>query len=173
MTLWLTGLSGAGKTTVARIVERELRARGELVEVLDGDLVRRVLAEDLGFSRKDRETNARRIAYVAGLLSRNGVTVIAAVISPYRSAREQARELIADRFVEVYVRASVQECARRDVKGLYRRAFAGELRHFTGVSDPYEEPDSPELVLDTEQQTPEQSAAQVLDYVDRRRGFTT
>lgn len=153
---------------MARLIERELRWRGELVEVLDGDIVRASLCDDLGFSRKDRETNARRIAFVADLLSRNGVTAIAAVISPYRRTREQARALIGDRFVEVHVRASVQECARRDVKGLYRRAFAGELRDFTGVSDPYEEPVSPEIVLETETETPAQSAARVLAYLDAR-----
>lgn len=169
VTIWLTGLSGAGKSTVARIVQRELSARGELVEVLDGDVVRARLSEDLGFSRKDRDTNIRRIAFVADLLSRNGVTAIAAVISPYRDTREEARASMADRFVEVYVKASVQECARRDVKGLYRRAFAGEIREFTGVSDPYEEPAGAEIVLDTEAETPEQSAARVLAYLDARR----
>jgi adenylylsulfate kinase len=127
-----------------------------------------VLCADLGFSRDDRETNARRIAFVADLLSRNGVTVIAAVISPYRHTRGQARDLLGERFVEVYVKASVEICARRDVKGLYRRAFAGELPHFTGVSDPYEEPHDPEIVLDTEAQTPEQSVAAVLTFLDAR-----
>jgi len=168
-TIWLTGLSGAGKSTVARIVQRDLSARGELVEVLDGDVVRARLSGDLGFSRTDRDTNVRRIAFVADLLSRNGVTAIAAVISPYRDTREEARALMPDRFVEVYVKASVQECARRDVKGLYRRAFAGEIEEFTGVSDPYEAPVGAEIVLDTEAQTPEQSAARVLAYLDARR----
>jgi adenylylsulfate kinase len=167
-TIWLTGLSGAGKSTVARLVAAELRARGKPVEVLDGDVVRRLLCADLGFSRSDRETNARRIAFVADLLSRNGVTAIAAVISPYRNTREQARDLLGGRFVEVYVKASVDVCARRDVKGLYRRAFAGELPQFTGVSDPYEEPRDPEIVLDTEAQTPQQSAATVLAFLDER-----
>ena len=164
-TVWLTGLSGAGKSTVARLVAAELRARGERVEVLDADPVRRLLCADLGFSREDRETNARRIAFVADLLSRNGVTAIAAVISPYRHARAHARDLLGERFVEVYVKASVEVCARRDPKGLYRRAFAGELTHFTGVSDPYEEPRDPEIVLDTERQTPQQSAAAVLAFL--------
>lgn len=167
-TIWLTGLSGSGKSTVARLVAAELRARGRPVEVLDGDVVRRLLCSDLGFSREDRETNARRIAFVADLLSRNGITVIAAVISPYRHTRAQARDLLAERFVEVHVKASVDVCARRDVKGLYRRAFAGELAQFTGVSDPYEEPRDPEIVLDTDAQTPEQSAAAVLAFLDRR-----
>ncbi len=169
VTIWLTGLSGAGKSTVARIVQRELSARGTQVEVLDGDVVRASLSEDLGFSRTDRDTNIRRVAFVADLLSRNGVTAIAAVISPYRDTRKEARALMADRFVEVYVKASVQECARRDVKDLYRRAFAGEIGEFTGVSDPYEEPVDAEIVLDTEAETPEQSAARVLAYLDARR----
>ena len=167
-TIWLTGLSGSGKSTVARLVAAELRARGRPVEVLDGDVVRRLLCADLGFTREDRETNARRIAFVADLLSRNGVTAIAAVISPYRHTRERVRDLLGERFVEVYVRASVEVCASRDVKGLYRRAFAGELPRFTGVSDPYEEPHDPEIVLDTEMQTPEQSAALVLAFLDER-----
>jgi adenylylsulfate kinase len=167
-TIWLTGLSGSGKSTVARLVAAELRARGSRVEVLDGDVVRRLLCADLGFTREDRETNVRRIAFVADLLSRNGVTAIAAVISPYRDARERVRGVLGERFVEVYVRASVEVCARRDVKGLYRRAFAGELPRFTGVSDPYEEPRDPEIVLDTETQTPEQSAATVLAFLDER-----
>ena len=164
--IWLTGLSAAGKSTVARLVAAELRARGEPVEVLDGDVVRQRLCADLGFSREDRETNARRIAFVADLLSRNGVTAIAAVISPYRHARDEARGVLGERFVEVYVKASVEVCASRDVKGLYRRAFAGELPQFTGVSDPYEAPRDPEIVLDTELQTPQQSAATVLAFLD-------
>ena len=165
-TIWLTGLSGAGKSTVARLLERELRARGRPVEVLDGDVVRRVLCADLGFSREDRETNVRRVAYVADLLSRNGVTAIVALISPYRATRDHARSLMPERFVEVHVKASVDVCARRDVKGLYERAFTGELQQFTGVSDPYEEPLHAEIVLDTEAQTPAQSAAAVLAYLD-------
>jgi len=171
-TIWLTGLSGAGKSTVARMLAAELRGRGERVEVLDGDVVRASLSEDLGFSREDRETQARRVAFVADLLSRNGVTVIVAVISPYRHTRDEARALLGDRFVEVYVRASVQVCARRDVKGLYRRAFAGELRAFTGVSDPYEEPLNAEVVLDTEAQTPEASVTCVLAHIDARSEAT-
>jgi adenylylsulfate kinase len=163
--IWLTGLSGSGKSTVAELVASQLRARGQLVEVLDGDVVRRVLSADLGFSRADRDTNVRRIAFVADLLSRNGVTAIVALISPYREAREQARRVMAGRFVEVYVKASVEVCVRRDVKGLYRRALAGELQQFTGVSDPYEEPLSPDVVLDTEAQEPEHSAATVLAYL--------
>jgi adenylylsulfate kinase len=167
-TVWFTGLSGAGKSTVARIVERELRARGERVEVLDGDVVRTNLSKGLGFSKEDRDTNIRRIAFVADLLSRNGVVAIAAAISPYRAVRDEARAMMDGRFVEVHVRASVEECARRDVKGLYERAFRGEIAEFTGVSDPYEEPLAPELVLDTERETAEQSAARVLAHLDAR-----
>jgi adenylylsulfate kinase len=165
-TLWFTGLSGAGKSTIADIVEQELRNRGEKIEVLDGDVVRTNLSKGLGFSKEDRDTNIRRIAFVADLLSRNGVGVITAAISPYRETRDEARALMGDRFVEVYVKASVEECARRDVKGLYEKAFAGEIKEFTGVSDPYEEPLSAEVVLDTENETPQESAAKVLAYVD-------
>jgi adenylyl-sulfate kinase len=170
MTLWFTGLSGAGKSTVAQLVEEELRERGHQVEVLDGDVVRQNLSKGLGFSKEDRDTNIRRIAFVADLLSRNGVIAITAAISPYREVRDEARELMGDRFVEIYVKASVTECARRDVKGLYEKAFAGEIKEFTGVSDPYEEPVDPELVLDTEAETPVESAARVLSLVDSRVG---
>ena len=172
LTLWFTGLSGAGKSTVAEIVERELRERGERVEVLDGDVVRQNLSKGLGFSREDRDTNIRRIAFVADLLSRNGVVAITAAISPYRDTRDGARALMGERFVEVYVKASVNACARRDVKGLYDKAFKGEIQEFTGVSDPYEEPLAPELVLETESETPEESAARVLALVDERTGVT-
>jgi len=170
MTLWFTGLSGAGKSTVAQLVEEELRERAHQVEVLDGDVVRQNLSKGLGFSKEDRDTNIRRIAFVADLLSRNGVIAITAAISPYREIRDEARELMGDRFVEIHVKASVTECARRDVKGLYEKAFAGEIKEFTGVSDPYEEPLDPELVLDTEMETPAESAARVLSLVDSRVG---
>jgi adenylyl-sulfate kinase len=170
MTLWFTGLSGAGKSTVAQLVEEELRGRGNLVEVLDGDVVRQNLSKGLGFSKEDRDTNIRRIAFVADLLSRNGVIAITAAISPYREIRDEARELMGERFVEIYVKASVTECARRDVKGLYEKAFAGEIKEFTGVSDPYEEPLDPDLVLDTEAEDPVESAARVLALVDSRVG---
>jgi adenylyl-sulfate kinase len=171
LTLWFTGLSGAGKTTVAEIVERELRERGLGVEVLDGDVVRQNLSKGLGFSKEDRDTNIRRIAFVADLLSRNGVIAITAAISPYREIRDEARALMGDRFVEIHVKASVEECARRDVKGLYEKAFAGEIKEFTGVSDPYEDPLAPELVLDTQVETPEESAQRVLSFVDSRVGM--
>jgi adenylylsulfate kinase len=160
-TLWLTGLSGAGKSTLAAAVGGELRRRGLPVEILDGDEVRQHLSKGLGFSREDRDTNIRRIGYVAKLLSRNGVAVIAAAISPYRAVREEVRREIG-RFVEVYVRASLAACIRRDTKGLYRRALAGEIAQFTGVSDPYEEPLAPELVVDTERESVAESAARVL-----------
>jgi adenylyl-sulfate kinase len=169
LTLWFTGLSGAGKSTVASLVERELRRRGTPVEVLDGDVVRQNLSKGLGFSREDRDTNIRRIAFVADLLSRNGVVAITAAISPYRSTRDEARALMDGRFVEIHVKASVAECARRDVKGLYAKALAGEIEEFTGVSDPYEEPLAPELELDTEAETPEESAARVVGLLAVRR----
>jgi adenylyl-sulfate kinase len=166
LTLWFTGLSGAGKSTVAEIVERELRERGHQVEVLDGDVVRQNLSKGLGFSKEDRDTNIRRIAFVADLLSRNGVVAITAAISPYRQTRDEARALMDGRFVEIHVRASVEECARRDVKGLYEKAFRGEIKEFTGVSDPYEDPVDPELVLETEQESPEESARRVVELVE-------
>jgi adenylyl-sulfate kinase len=167
-TVWLTGLSGAGKSTVARITADRLRDRGARVEVLDGDAVRRSLSPGLGFSRADRDSHIGRLAFVADLLSRNGVIVIVAAISPYRAARHEARRLMGARFVEVHVKASVATCSARDVKGLYAKALAGEISHFTGVSDPYEEPAAPELVLETEHERPEESAARVLVYLDAR-----
>jgi adenylylsulfate kinase len=168
-TLWFTGLSGAGKTTISEIVERELRDRGSRVEVLDGDVVRENLSKGLGFSKEDRDTNIRRIAFVADLLSRNGVPVITAAISPYRELRDEAREVMGDRFIEVFVKASVEVCAERDVKGLYEKAFKGEIKEFTGVSDPYEPPLSPELVLDTEHDSAEEDAAKVLAMLEERQ----
>jgi adenylylsulfate kinase len=167
-TLWFTGLSGAGKTTISQIVEKELRARGSKLEILDGDVVRENLSKGLGFSKEDRDTNVRRIAFVADLLSRNGVPVITAAISPYRAIRDEARELMGDRFIEVYIEASVDECARRDVKGLYAKAFAGEIKEFTGVSDPYEPPLNPEITLHTESEEPEESAKRLLAYLEER-----
>ena len=161
-TVWFTGLSGAGKSTLAAAVSEELRARGLRVEVLDGDEVRQNLSKGLGFSREDRDTNIRRIGYVAKLLTRNGVAVITAAISPYRTVRGEVRREIGA-FVEVYVKASLDACIRRDTKGLYRRAIAGEIPQFTGVSDPYEEPLEPELVVDTEREAVAHSAARVID----------
>jgi len=168
-TLWFTGLSGAGKTTISHIVETELRDRGSRVEVLDGDVVRENLSKGLGFSKEDRDTNIRRIAFVADLLSRNGVPVITAAISPYRELRDEARQLMGDRFIEVFVKASVEVCAERDVKGLYEKAFKGEIKEFTGVSDPYEPPLSAELTLDTEHESPEDSAAKIVSLLEERQ----
>jgi adenylylsulfate kinase len=168
-TLWFTGLSGAGKTTISEIVEKELHDRGSRVEVLDGDVVRENLSKGLGFSKEDRDTNIRRIAFVADLLSRNGVPVITAAISPYRELRDEARETMGDRFIEVFVKASVEVCAERDVKGLYEKAFKGEIKEFTGVSDPYEAPLNAELTLDTEHESAEDSAAKILSLLEERQ----
>lgn len=166
-TLWLTGLSGAGKTTISHILERELRRRGLRVERLDGDVVRQSLTRDLGFSREDRNRNIERVTFVAKLLTRNGVAVITAFISPYRAAREQSRREIGE-FIEVYVKCPLEECTRRDVKGLYKKALAGEIPCFTGISDPYEEPEDPEIVVETDRQTPDESAEVILRWLEER-----
>ena len=168
-TLWFTGLSGSGKSTITTHLVKELRKRGSKLEVLDGDVVRENLSKGLGFSKEDRDTNIRRIAFVANLLSRNEVPVITAAISPYREIRDEARQMMGDRFVEAYVKASVEVCEQRDVKGLYAKARSGEIKEFTGVSDPYEPPENPELVLDTEHQSAEESAAQILTYLEERQ----
>jgi adenylylsulfate kinase len=162
--IWFTGLSGAGKSTIAELVGRELEAEGALVEYLDGDVVRERLSKGLGFSKQDRDTNIERIGWVAARLARHGATVIVSAISPYAEARATARALVEEfaPFVEVHVATSVEECARRDVKGLYAKAFSGEVAGFTGVSDPYEAPESPELRLDTEGCTPDDCAREVL-----------
>ena len=164
-TLWFTGLSGAGKTTIADIVERELHERGRRVEVLDGDIVRTNLSKGLGFSREDRIINVLRIGFVANLLTRNGVGAIVSAISPYKEARDQVRRRVVD-FVEVFVDAPLEVCAERDVKGLYKKAFAGEIKEFTGVSDPYEPPAAPDLTLKTEEETPEESARRVVEKLE-------
>jgi adenylylsulfate kinase len=163
-TLWFTGLSGSGKSTIAHLVGPELDRRGCIVEYLDGDTVRTHLSKGLGFSKEDRDTNIERIGWVASRLTRQGGAVIAAAISPYEETRRKARELVEEfgPFVCVHVKASVEECARRDVNGLYAKAFAGEIKGFTGVDDPYEEPTSPEIVVDTEETTPEEAAAIVV-----------
>jgi adenylylsulfate kinase len=163
-TLWFTGLSGAGKSTIAHLVGPELDRRGLIVEYLDGDTVRTHLSKGLGFSKEDRDTNIERIGWVASRLTRQGAAVIVAAISPYEETRRKARTMVEEfgSFVEVYVQASVEECARRDVKGLYEKAFAGEITGFTGVDDPYEAPTSPELVVDTEAHDPEESAALIV-----------
>lgn len=164
-TVWFTGLSGAGKSTLTNRLEIILQERGHKVEVLDGDVVRTNLSKGLGFSKEDRDTNILRIAFVADLLTRNGVGVITAAISPYRDIRAQAREQIGN-FVEVYVRCSIEELTRRDVKGLYAKALRGEIANFTGVSDPYEEPLNPEVVVDSEHETVEESLAKIVDYLE-------
>ncbi|MCC7368485.1 MAG: adenylyl-sulfate kinase [Chloroflexi bacterium] len=165
-TIWFTGLSGAGKTTLGAAVAAALRERGQTVEVLDGDVVRTNLSKGLGFSREDRDTNIRRIGFVAKLLSRNDVVAVVAAISPYRATRDEVRADIG-RFVEVHLRCSLEELIRRDVKGLYERALRGEVTQFTGVSDPYEPPLNPELVLDTDQETVEASVERVLATLER------
>src|SRR5882724_3614788 len=160
-TLWLTGLSGAGKSTLARLVETELIARGHRVEVLDGDVIRTNLSKGLGFSKKDRDTNIRRIGFVCNLLARNQVVAIAAAISPYRDVRDEVRRDIGT-FVEVYVKCPIDVLAERDVKGLYKKALAGEIKNFTGVDDPYESPLAPEVLVETDSDSPEVSAAQII-----------
>jgi adenylyl-sulfate kinase len=170
VTLWLTGLPRSGKSTIASLVAGRLRAAGvERLEVLDGDIVREGLCRDLGFSRADRTENIRRITFVSKLLTRNGVAVIVAAISPYREDRELAREEIQS-FVEIWCKASVDACAARDYKGLYEKAMRGEIDNLTGVNDPYEEPEDADLVLDTETETPEQSADRLMDLLSAR-GF--
>ena len=161
-TLWFTGLSGAGKTTIAEIVEKELRERGRRVEVLDGDIVRTNLSKGLTFSREDRDTNILRIGFVANLLTRNGVGVIVSAISPFKEARDQVRRNVGEDFIEVFVDAPLEVCAERDVKGLYEKAFTGEIEHFTGVSDPYEPPAAPELHIKTNEEEPQESARRVI-----------
>ena len=166
--LWFTGLSGAGKTTIAHLVGPELEARGHLVEYLDGDTVRTHLSKGLGFSKEDRDTNIERIGWVASRLTRHGAAVLVSAISPYEATRRKARAMVEEHgaFVEVFVQASVEACAERDVKGLYAKAFAGEIKEFTGVSDPYEEPADPELVLHTEEETPAESAQRVVEKLE-------
>lgn len=170
-TVWLTGLSGAGKSTIAERLAPELAARGCSVEVLDGDEVRTHLSRGLGFSREDRDTNIARISFVASLLVKHGAAVITAAISPYAQARSEARERIgSSRFVEVFIRCSLDELVRRDVKGLYKKAIAGELQHFTGVSDPYEAPEHPDVIVDSEAESVEESVGKILAEV-KRRGY--
>ncbi|MBK8205269.1 MAG: adenylyl-sulfate kinase [Planctomycetes bacterium] len=172
-TLWFTGLSGSGKSTLADEISRRLNDRGIGHEVLDGDVVRTNLSKGLGFSREDRDTNIRRIGFVAELLTRNEVPVITAAISPYRAVREEVRHKIGKaRFIEVFVDAGLDELVRRDVKGLYAKALHGEIKNFTGVSDPYEAPESPEIRIDTEIQTVTESADVVWEYL-AQHGFIT
>jgi adenylyl-sulfate kinase len=168
LVLWLTGHSGAGKSTISALAADELRARGHRVQIIDGDLIRERLSPDLGFSRADRDENVRRVTVLADLLSQHGVIVLAAMISPYRERRDQARAELGGRFVEIHVRASLEACAQRDPKGLYAKALSGQIGEFTGISDPYEPPLEPELVLETEQLGQDECAARILAYVDSR-----
>jgi adenylylsulfate kinase len=167
-TIWMTGLSGSGKSTISSILKHKFENEsGRYVEILDGDEVRKGLSMDLGLSKEDREEHARRVSYLAKILSRNGVISIVALISPYRVSRENARELIGrDNFVEVYVKASLQTCETRDPKGLYKKARRGEINNMTGIQDPYEEPISPDVVIDTEKGSPEQSALFLIRELD-------
>ena len=167
--VWFTGLSGAGKTTVANIVEAELEQRGHVVDHLDGDIVRTHLSKGLGFSKEDRDANIHRIGWVASRVARAGAAVIVSAISPYEDARRHARSLVEPHtpFIEVYVATPLEECARRDPKGLYAAAFAGEIADFTGVSAPYEEPSSPEIRIATTGVSPSESAQAVLEQLER------
>ncbi len=165
-TVWLTGLSGAGKSTLSVPIAQELRRRGLQVEILDGDEVRTNLSKGLGFSKEDRDTNIKRIGYVCKLLTRNGVVAISAAISPYREIRDHNRREIGH-FIEVYVQCSLEALTKRDVKGLYKKALAGEIPHFTGVSDPYEPPLQPEILIDSERLSVDESVRKILDYLEQ------
>ena len=169
--IWFTGLSGAGKSTLAEALEPVLRERGRKVEILDGDIVRTNLSKGLGFSKEDRDTNIRRIGFVAGLLARNGVGVITAAISPYQEIRDENRAMVEGdgaAFVEVHAAATVEQCEARDVKGLYAKARAGEITGFTGIDDPYEEPPAPEVRCETGIDSPDASLQQIIDYLEAR-----
>jgi adenylyl-sulfate kinase len=167
-TLWFTGLSGAGKSTLAQLVRDNLVARGRRVEILDGDEVRTNLSKGLGFSKEDRDTNIRRIGYVARLLSRNGVVAITAAISPYREVRDEVRHAHEATFVETFVDCSIDELVRRDRKGLYAKALRGEIANFTGISDPYEAPTAPDIHVHSDRETAEQSAARIVEWLESR-----
>jgi adenylyl-sulfate kinase len=164
-TLWFTGLSGSGKTSIAKPLESELKRRGLKVERLDGDIVRQSLTRDLGFSKEDRDKNIERVTFVAKLLSRNGVAVLASFISPYRAVRQKVREETTN-FIEVFVEVPLEEAIKRDVKGMYKKAMAGEIENFTGVSDPYEEPLDPEIHVPTHLETVEGSVQRILTYLE-------
>ena len=165
--LWLTGLSGSGKTTIAEILEGELRSRGLKVERLDGDIVREGLTRDLGFSEEDRAKNIERVTFVAKLLSRNGIGCICSFISPYQSVRDKVRAETTN-FVEIFVDASLETVIERDVKGLYKKAIAGEIENFTGISDPYEAPVDPDIHIHTDDQSPLESANKILEHLEDR-----
>ena len=164
-TLWFTGLSGAGKTTVAVALVKELQTRGMKIERLDGDVVRQGLTRDLGFSKEDRDKNIERVTFVAKVLSRNNVGVLSSFISPYAKTRDFVRSETTN-FIEVFVHAPLEVCAERDVKGMYAKAFAGEIENFTGVSDPYEEPVNADIVINTHEEEPEESAARLTAYLE-------
>lgn len=169
-TLWFTGLPCSGKTTVAKLVQEELARRGIAVELLDGDEIRKHFSAGVGFTKEDRSLHLQRVSFLCHLLAKYGVVVLASFVSPYREHREYARQLVgSERFVEIYANAPVEVCIQRDVKGMYKKALAGELRQFTGVSDPYEEPLAPELVIHTAQETPQDSAAKILAYLTTHR----
>jgi adenylyl-sulfate kinase len=165
--LWFTGLSGAGKTTLALALEEELRGRGVRVERLDGDTVRQSLTKDLGFSKEDRDKNIERVTFVAKLLSRNNVVVLASFISPYRETRDYVRGETTN-FIEVFVDAPLEVCAERDVKGMYAKAFRGEIANFTGVSDPYEAPETPDVHVETHKETVQESTQRILAWLEER-----
>ncbi len=168
-TLWMTGLSGSGKSTITDILIDTFEERGIPLEVLDGDIVRENLSKGLGFSKEDRDTNITRIGFVADLLARNGVPVVTAAISPYKETRDAVRKMHDQsdaRFVETFIATSLEDCEERDVKGLYAKARSGEIPTFTGVSDPYEAPENPEITVETAGKTPEESAQTILDYLE-------
>jgi len=165
--LWFTGLSGSGKTTIAKLIEKELKSRGTHIERLDGDVVRQSLTADLGFSKEDRDKNIQRVTFVAKLLSRNDVGVLASFISPYRATRDWVRSEVTN-FIEVFVDCSLEECIRRDVKGLYAKALAGEIPEFTGVSDPYEAPLNAEITVKTDGESVEESSAKIIRYLEEK-----
>lgn len=170
-TLWFTGLSGSGKSTLTDLLHEEFQKRDYKVEVLDGDVVRTNLSKGLGFSKEDRDTNIRRIGFVCDLLGRNGVIAISAAISPYREVRAECRELVEGdgaAFVEVFTKCSLDELVRRDAKGLYKKALAGEIKNFTGVSDPYEEPENPEILVDSDNESVEESLAKIIAYLEEK-----
>lgn len=170
-TLWFTGLSGSGKSTLTDMLHEEFQRRAYKVEVLDGDIVRTNLSKGLGFSKEDRDTNIRRIGFVCDLLSRNGVIAVSAAISPYRSVRQEVREMVESNgaaFIEVFTRCSLDELVRRDVKGLYRKALSGEIQNFTGVSDPYEEPENPEVLIESDSESVQEGFAKIIAFLEEK-----
>ena len=169
-TIWFTGLPCSGKSTIAVQLAEIIRRERGMIEVLDGDVIRTNLSKGLGFSREDRETNLKRIAFVCNLLTRNGVPNVAAAISPFENVREWCRDLIGDDFIEVYARCPVEKCIERDVKGMYKKALAGEIKGFTGIDDPFDEPVDPEVICDTDRETAEESTQKIVEYL-RKNGY--